>query len=85
MTKQHIIKRITEYLPHLGEDVLQSVLTLLENVQPDFDEWDRQIIADAEAGKLNSLIDEALKRHEAGESEDLFEGLEVRSKTEPSR
>ena len=86
MTKQQTIERITDYLPHLGEDVLQSVLTLLERVQPDpdGDAWDRQMIADAESGRLDSLIDQALTSHRAGDSGDLLEGLESRSETELS-
>ena len=30
------------------------------------DEWDRQIEADAAAGKLDALADEALREYEAG-------------------
>ena len=77
MTKQQTIERITDYLPHLDEDVLQSVLTLLERVQPDLasdeDAWDRQMLADAESGRLDSLIDQALTNHRAGDSSDLLE------------
>lgn len=84
MTKQQTIERITDYLPHLGEDVLQSVLTLLERVQPDLDTWERQMLADAESGRLDNLINQALKNHQAGDSDDLFERLEARSETKPS-
>ena len=84
MTKQQTIERITDYLPHLDEDVLQSVLTLLERVQPHLDAWDRQMLADAEAGRLDGLIDQALTNHQAGDSNDLFEGLKSRSEAEPA-
>ena len=87
MTKQQTIERITDYLPHLDEDVLQSVLTLLERVQPDLasdkDAWDRQMLADAESGRLDSLIDQALTNHRAGDSSDLLEELASRSKAKP--
>ncbi len=33
--------------------------------------WDQQIAADSEAGKLDSLIDEALAEHRAGKTEPL--------------
>lgn len=79
MTKQQTIERITDYLPHLGEDVLQSVLTLLEHVQPDLDAWDRQVLADAESGRLDSLVDQALTNHQVGDSDDLFERIKARS------
>lgn len=32
------------------------------------DKWDRQIAADAEAGKLDPLAEKALKEYQAGES-----------------
>lgn len=33
--------------------------------------WDRQIATDSEAGKLDSLIDEALSEHRAGKTKPL--------------
>ena len=37
----------------------------------DNDNWDRQIEADARAGRLDSLADEALRRHNQGDSSEL--------------
>ena len=70
MTRSMVLvrKKATKY---------EGVLTLLERVQPKYDEWDRQMIADAEAGRLDSLIDQALEGYEAGDSSDLFEGLKL--------
>lgn len=34
----------------------------------DWQVWDRQIERDAEAGKLDSLVDEALREHAAGKT-----------------
>lgn len=75
MTKEQTIERITAYLPQLEEAVLSSVLTLLENIQPELDDWDRQMIADAESGKLDALMEAALEAERQGETTDLLEGL----------
>jgi len=37
----------------------------------DFDAWDRQIEADARAGKLDQLADEAMREYEAGLTTEL--------------
>ena len=37
----------------------------------DSDRWDRQIEADALAGRLDHLVDAALEQHSKGESSDL--------------
>lgn len=34
----------------------------------DWDQWDRQVEADAAAGKLDVLAEEALREHEAGQT-----------------
>ena len=39
--------------------------------QFDSDRWDRQIEADASAGRLDHLVDTALEQHRNGESSDL--------------
>ncbi len=40
-------------------------------VEFDSDEWDRQIEADIQAGKLEILVAEALTAHKRGESREL--------------
>jgi hypothetical protein len=37
----------------------------------DADAWDQQIEADAAAGKLDALADQALQQHRAGQSKEL--------------
>jgi hypothetical protein len=37
----------------------------------DSDAWDRQIEADAKAGRLESLAEEALNQHQSGETSEL--------------
>ena len=39
--------------------------------QFDSDNWDRQIEADARAGRLDSLTDEALRQHSQGDTSEL--------------
>jgi len=40
-------------------------------LERDWDQWDRQIEADAAAGKLKDLFDKALAAHRAGESTEI--------------
>ena len=74
MTKNEIIEQIDSYLPHLKEEVLEHFLGLLKNIrtEQEDDEWDLQMAEDAQAGRLDSLIEAA--RNE--EATDLFDGLE---------
>lgn len=71
MPRQDTIARITEHLQVQGDEVLQSLLRLLERIPPEDDDWDRQIRADAEAGRLDKLADEALREFEAGDYTEL--------------
>ena len=80
MTKQQTIDRITAYLPHIKEDVLASMLNLLENIEFEDDDWDLQMQADGQAGLLDDLVDQALDEYEKGEAGDLFEGFEEHAK-----
>jgi hypothetical protein len=55
------------------EKLSRSELTELRDwlLEKDWDQWDRQIEADAAAGKLEDLFDKALAAHRAGESTEI--------------
>jgi hypothetical protein len=65
MSRQETIERITKQLPHVPDEVLQSLLTLLEHVEP-MDAWEKQIAEDSLSGKFDNLIQEVLADHKAG-------------------
>lgn len=75
MSRQETIERITQQLPHVPDDVLQSLLTLLEHVEP-MDAWEKQIAEDSLSGKFDNLIQEVLTEHKAGQTKKLSEGLD---------
>lgn len=55
------------------EKLSQPELTELRDwlLEKDWDHWDQQIEADAAAGKLQDLFDQALAAHRAGESTEI--------------
>lgn len=65
MDRQKTIERITEQLPYLDDEVLESVWHLLKHVEP-MDAWEQQIMNDSEAGKLDQLINQANADYQAG-------------------
>ena len=68
------VKEIIEAVKSLGADEKGEFLARLSEV--DFDDaWDRQIAADAEAGRLDHLWREALEDVEAGRTKPLDEVL----------
>ncbi len=79
MSRQETIERITQQLPHVPHEVLESVLTLLEHVEP-LDTWEKQIAEDSLSGKFDNLIQEVLLNHKAGQTTKLSEGLGLRVK-----
>jgi hypothetical protein len=61
------VSEIIEAVKKLPEQDKSEFLERLAEV--DFDDaWDRQIEADAKAGKLDRFIDEAIREHREGES-----------------
>lgn len=71
MPRQETIARITEHLQVIDDEALESVLHLLERIPPQDDDWDRQMRADFEAGKLDSLIEAAREDYRAGRTTEL--------------
>lgn len=67
MSRQETIERITQQLPHVPDEVLESLLTLLEHVEP-MDAWEKQIAEDSLSGKFDDLIQEVLAEHRAGQT-----------------
>ena len=68
------VTEIIEAVKSLGADEKGEFLTRLSEV--DFDEaWDRQIAADAQAGRLDHLWQEALEDVQAGRTKPLDEVL----------
>jgi len=68
------VTEIIEAVKSLGADEKSEFLTRLSEV--DFDDaWDRQIVADAEAGKLDTLWQQALEDIKAGRTKPLDEVL----------
>jgi len=62
MSKAEILEELTK-LTSEERDELRHKLDELDG-----DEWDRQIEADARAGKLDRFIEEAIAEHRAGKS-----------------
>jgi hypothetical protein len=79
MSRQETIERITQQLPHVPDEVLESLLTLLEHVEP-MDAWEKQVTEDSVSGKFDDLIQEVLANHEAGRTTSLRQGLASRNK-----
>jgi len=68
------VTEIIEAVKSLGVDEKGEFLTRLSEV--DFDDaWDRQIMADAESGKLDTLWQQALEDIKAGRTKPLDEVL----------
>jgi len=65
MSKAEILDEIAKLAPE-ERDEIRRKLDELDN-----DAWDRQIEADARAGKLDRFIEEAIKEHRAGNSRPL--------------
>jgi hypothetical protein len=62
------VSEIIEAVKKLPEQDKSEFLERLAEV--DFDDaWDRQIEADAKAGKLDRFIDEAIREHREGKSQ----------------
>ncbi len=77
MSRQETIERITGYLPSVTDEVLKSLLTLLEHVEP-LDAWEKQISADSLSGKFDTLIKDVLSEHKASQTTDLIKELKAR-------
>jgi hypothetical protein len=74
VSRQETIERITQQLPHVPDEVLQSLLTLLEHVEP-MDAWEKQITEESLSGKFDNLIEEVLSDHKAGRTTSLANGF----------
>lgn len=70
MTRQQTLEK-TKNLHALDDEALESVLRLVECIPPGDDAWDRQMRADAEAGKLDKLAERALENYNAGRAQRL--------------
>ena len=64
------VTEIIEAVKRLGEREKGEFLEKLADI--DFDDaWDREIEADAKAGRLDRFADEAIREHRAGKSQPL--------------
>ena len=64
------LQELQKRLDELPEDEREAMaVTLLEEWEAR--EWDRQIEADAKAGKLDKLIEKAKRHHQAGRTTPL--------------
>jgi len=81
MPRQITLERIHLHLNQADDVLLESLLILLERVQPSKqaleDDWDKQIIADCEAGQFDDLITKILQEHQQGKTTKLINGLRV--------
>lgn len=64
------VTEIIEAVKRLDERAKGQFLEKLREIDFD-DEWDRQIDADAKAGRLDPLIAEAIREHREGKSQPL--------------
>lgn len=62
--------KIIAAVKQLDERAKGEFLEKLAEIDFD-DEWDRQIEADAKAGRLDPLIEEAIREHRDGKSQPL--------------
>lgn len=62
-------KDVLKAYQQLSPDEQSKVLSVLNHLNDD--EWDRQIAADAESGKLDFLLEEALQAEKKGQLKDL--------------
>lgn len=74
MTRQETLEQIQQQLETLDDDALESVLEILERMQP-MDAWDRQIAADSRAGKFDALIEEIKDNYYQGKVTPLENGF----------
>jgi len=63
------LEQITQQVEALEGDELKAFANWFEEFRAD--QWDRQIAADVEAGKLDKLAEEALAHHRAGRTKSL--------------
>ena len=63
MSKAEILEGIAKLTPEERDEVRRKLDEF------DDDAWDRQIAADAKAGKLDRFVEEAVKEHRAGKSQ----------------
>jgi len=66
MTK---LEQIEKFVADLSPEELKAFAAWFEALQADM--WDRQIEADAKAGRLDNLADQALTDHRAGRTRPL--------------
>jgi len=66
MTK---LEQIEKSVAELSEEELKAFAEWFAELQAE--RWDRQIEADAKAGKLDRLVEEALADHQAGRTRPL--------------
>jgi hypothetical protein len=74
MTREAILEQIHTKLQQADDQTLQDVLLLLGETYP-LDDWDREIIADSNAGKFDALIKDIQQDYYAGKVEPLSDGL----------
>ena len=63
------VEEIQQAIEALSEEDYERIRQWL--VEADWDDWDRQIAADSEAGRLDSLVQEALENKRRGLLRDL--------------
>ncbi len=63
------VKTIEEEIDKLSPSEFAELREWL--LEKDWEQWDRQIEADAAAGKLDDLFDKALAAHRAGETREI--------------
>jgi hypothetical protein len=79
MNRHETIERITSYLPNIADEVLESLLTFLEHVEP-MSAWEKQVAQDSLSGKFDEIIRNVLSDPKAGHTNTLTEGFSVRNK-----
>lgn len=66
------LQEMKEAVTKLPPDELAEFAAWLDRYRAqDFDAWDRQMQTDAEAGKFDTLIEQAKKEHRAGRTTPL--------------
>ncbi|MEM7736071.1 MAG: hypothetical protein AAF267_09805 [Deinococcota bacterium] len=65
MSREAVLEQIHIKLQQADDKTLQDVLLLLVETYP-LDDWDREIIADNNAGKFDALIEDIQQDYYAG-------------------
>lgn len=75
MNRETVLEQIHHKLQQADDNTLNDVLLLLGS-DDTLDDWDKEIIADCDAGKFDDLVTQLRQNYADGRYEVLTDGLE---------